>query len=409
MRLAVFTSQFPSKVSTFFARDIRALIEAGIEVDVFAYYDLDPALWQYVPDILPESVLPRECVHHLTALQGARGALGAFGKALRILPSSAGVLGSALRYGAAPLAKTAYVIPKSLAWGRMYEGRFDAVMGYWGNYAATGAYLFNRSLSQPLPFALFLHAGTDLYRDRIFMRQKIRAAKLVATCSDFNRGFLQKTYPDLFPQLDEKLLVYHHGLDFNEFPFDTFHRLKERVIAVGNFKEEKGFDYLVRAMRVLKDWGVRAELQLVGDGPEKTALTNLADELGVDDRVIFSGWLPFADVRTAMQQATLLVHPSAGLGDGVPNVLKEATALGTPVIASNVSGLPEALNGGNHGLLVPPRDPVALADAIQRLLRDPALRRSFAHEARVYAEAKYDLWRNGRELAQRLMAMTVSS
>jgi glycosyltransferase involved in cell wall biosynthesis len=95
----------------------------------------------------------------------------------------------------------------------------------------------------------------------------------------------------------------------------------------------------------------------------------------------------------------MLVHPSAGLGDGVPNVIKEAIALGTPVIASNVSGIPEALAGGKHGLLVEPRDVEGLADGIQQLLEHPEVRTRFAQDARTFATQKYDLWRNGSELA----------
>ena len=73
MRLAVFTNQFPNRVSTFFARDIRGLIESGIDIDVFPLYPLDPALWCYVPEILNETILPRSKCHHLTSQQNSLG------------------------------------------------------------------------------------------------------------------------------------------------------------------------------------------------------------------------------------------------------------------------------------------------------------------------------------------------
>src|SRR5437660_1770577 len=65
MRLAVFTNKFPHRISTFFARDMRALIDAGIELDIFPFYPLEPDLWRYVPDILNEKVLPRTRIHHI--------------------------------------------------------------------------------------------------------------------------------------------------------------------------------------------------------------------------------------------------------------------------------------------------------------------------------------------------------
>jgi glycosyltransferase involved in cell wall biosynthesis len=131
-------------------------------------------------------------------------------------------------------------------------------------------------------------------------------------------------------------------------------------------------------------------------------LKNLAKELLITDKVRFLGWLRPAEVRTAMERATIFIHPSSGLGDAVPTVIKESIALGTPVVASQVAGIPELLNDGKCGILVPPRNPIALADAIQALLRNADLRRRYADAARKYAEEKFDLWRNGKKLIETL-------
>jgi glycosyltransferase involved in cell wall biosynthesis len=95
------------------------------------------------------------------------------------------------------------------------------------------------------------------------------------------------------------------------------------------------------------------------------------------------------------------VHPSEGLGDGLPNVVREAMAVGTPVVASDVAGIPDALSDG-CGVLVPPRDVEALASGIEQLLNDPARRAEIATRARARTEERYDLWRNGARLAQLL-------
>jgi glycosyltransferase involved in cell wall biosynthesis len=102
-----------------------------------------------------------------------------------------------------------------------------------------------------------------------------------------------------------------------------------------------------------------------------------------------------------MQTTTVLVHPSIR-PDAMPTVLKEAIAVGTPVIASNLAGIPEILDGGLCGTLVPAGDVGALADAIQRLLADPELRARYAAHGRAHAERCFDLWSNGRLLADRL-------
>jgi glycosyltransferase involved in cell wall biosynthesis len=102
-----------------------------------------------------------------------------------------------------------------------------------------------------------------------------------------------------------------------------------------------------------------------------------------------------------MNRATMLVHPSDGLGDGLPNVVREGMALGAPVVASEVAGIPDALRDG-CGVLVPPKNAPALADAMQMLLRNPEMRREIAVRARRRTEEKYDLWQNGERLARLL-------
>jgi hypothetical protein len=111
MRLAVFTSQFPGHVNTFFARDMRALLEAGCEIDIFPFYPLNPALWQYVPAILGENVLPRDRLHYINIGKGFR-ALRPLSliKSGTLLGDTAAISASATRYGPGPVVKSIYVI-----------------------------------------------------------------------------------------------------------------------------------------------------------------------------------------------------------------------------------------------------------------------------------------------------------
>jgi len=193
--------------------------------------------------------------------------------------------------------------------------------------------------------------------------------------------------------------VCYHGLDFAAFPYQPDVRKSRKILAVGRLSREKGFNYLLQAAHALMRRGIDVEVEVIGDGEEAGSLKTLADKLGIVDRVRFRGWLKFGAVQAAMREATILVHPSAGLGDGLPNVIREAMALGTPVIASRVAGIHEALDDGRCGLLVPPRDITALSGAIETLLSNSTLRRSFADAARKRAEEKFDMWKNGRSLA----------
>lgn len=404
MRLAVFTNQYPARVNTFFARDLRALHEAGIELEIFSIYPLDPDLWDYVPEILNDTVMPRSRIHHLRLRDCLRRLKrGSPARLARFVRDAGALNAAAAMYGPGAMAKTAYVALKAWAWAVEHADRFDHVLGYWGNYAASCAYLFHRLTSRHVPFSLFLHAGTDLYRTPIYLRQKLLYADTVLTCNEFNRQYLRQQYSEIYDRIEPKLHVYYHGLDLNELPYHPEGRRPSRVIAVGTLGRAKGFDYLLQAIALLHQRGRKeVELEVVGDGQEAKPLATLAERLGIDSQTRFRGHLPFAQVRAAMSEATVLVHPSSGLGDGLPNVLKEAMALGTPVVASDVAGIAEGLDQGRCGILVPPKDVPALADAIERLLDDATLRHRYAEAARSYTEEKFDLWRNGEQLAELL-------
>jgi len=405
MRLAVFTNQFPIQGNTFVYRDVRTLLEAGFDIDVFSFYPLDLTLWHFVPDILREEVFPRNKIHHINFVQSLLSLRPwPLRKATDFLADTAAIAGSAICSGLSPFVKSMYVLPKAWVWAREYRNHYDHVLAYSGNYSATCAYMFHRLIDRPIPFSMFLHAGMDLYDNQAFLRQKLLYADNIIVVCDFNRQFIQKRYPDIYDHISKKIHVYHLGLDFSEFPYETDGRQPRKVLAVGRLDKTKGFDYLFRAASDLSQRGFNYELELIGDGEEEGALKALANQLQIQERVKFTGWLHFDEVRTAMKQATLLVHPSNGLGDAVPTVIKESMALGTPVVASNIVGIPELLDNGRCGMLVPPGNSRLLADAIQTLLTSNELRRSYADKARRYAEETFDLWRNGQWLADRLIS-----
>ena len=401
MKLAVFTNQFPSRVSTFFARDLRTLCDAGIDLDVFAIYPIEPELWRYVPEVLPDSIFPRNRVHYLSFRQSFlilfRQGLNGF---LRFLKLALPVEISALRYGPLQLAKSLYVLIQGFAWAQISGKDYDHILAYWGNYSATCGYAFRYFSRNEIPFSIFLHAGVDLYRDQIYLKEKLLSAANIFVVCDFNRQYLAKKYPRDFSKLAPKIHLHHLGLDLEEFPFRLEGRRENMAIAVGTLARPKGFEDLIRAAALLLERGQEINVQIIGTGPDEADMRRLAERLHLGDRVHFTGWLPFEQVREIMCTASVLVHPSRGLGDAVPTVIKEAMASGTPVIGTRVAGIPELLDGGRCGLLVPPRDPHHLADAIEEVLTDRTLWLGLAIAGRTFAEQKFNLWENGQRLAE---------
>ena len=156
-----------------------------------------------------------------------------------------------------------------------------------------------------------------------------------------------------------------------------------RIVGVGSLKPLKAYDVLLQALATLAAEGKDFELVLAGNGPEREPLELLAHRLGIAERVTFLG--DVADVPALMATAHIAAHPS--MSEGLSNTVLEAMAEGVPVVASSVGAIPEIIQDGQTGLLVPPGSAAPLADAIRHLLEQPSLRArlgqaGFEHVAR---------------------------
>lgn len=146
------------------------------------------------------------------------------------------------------------------------------------------------------------------------------------------------------------------------------------VCAIGRLSPEKGHRYLLQAVPNLLSRIPELTILLLGEGRERMELERQANELGIKEHVFFAGFK--TDVRPWIQASDLLVNPS--LTEGTPNVVLEAMALGTPVIATNVGGVPDLVEHLQSGLLVPPGDSNLLVAAIHALHANPADRLQLA-------------------------------
>ncbi|WP_369069176.1 glycosyltransferase [Kineococcus terrestris] len=230
-------------------------------------------------------------------------------------------------------------------------------------------------------------------------------AAAVVTVSDHNVAHLAARHPRA------RAVRVYNGLDLDELPWSEPRSAPaaERVVAaVGRLVPKKGFDVLLDAVALLRAAGDPVRLDLAGSGPEEAALRERARAAGLAGAVRFLGPQPQHAVvdllrRSAVFAAPCVVAPD-GDRDGLPTVLLEAMAVGTPVVSTPVTGIPEAVLDGVTGTLVPERDPAALAAALRRLLDDPALRRERSRAARRLVEERFD----ARDQAARLRALTAA-
>jgi glycosyltransferase involved in cell wall biosynthesis len=191
-----------------------------------------------------------------------------------------------------------------------------------------------------------------------------------------------------------RIAVVRSGIDLDRFDrapdaaFRSVFGISEGdrvVVNVAHFADHKGQRYLVEAAPLILRDLPRTVFLLIGEGELRLSLMTLARELGVADRVLFPGFL--ANVHEYLGSADLFVMPSHM--EALGTAALEAMAAGLPVVASRVGGLPEIITAGRDGLLVPPRDPNALAHAVVRMLRDDGLRQRLASEGRKRVRAKF--------------------
>ncbi len=272
---------------------------------------------------------------------------------------------------------------------------FERIHGAWAHFPATVAYLAARLTGRR--FSMSGHAGADLYRSREFLREKVRAADFMTCCVRGNAEMVRALAPE------GRVHWLYHGTDLARFGRIPRRRAPEpTLLVVGRLSPGKGFDDAVRALALLERRGVRARLEVVGDGPERDRLAALAREGGVQERVRWLGALDHDRLEPHYGAAWLLLAPSVvlsnGRRDGIPNVVVEAMAAGGPVVGTRATGIEEAVVPGRTGALCEPRDPAGLADAVERLLADPATLDAMGEAARASVRETFDVERNFERL-----------
>jgi glycosyltransferase involved in cell wall biosynthesis len=264
-----------------------------------------------------------------------------------------------------------------------------------------------------VPFSFTTHAY-DVFRPNPTLGWKTRAACFMRTISQFNRSFMTHRYPDVDAS---KVEVGYLGVDNAGCP--TRPSPKEpsvpfRLLAVGDLIPEKGHRYLIDACRRLRARGVSVACDILGHGPIHAELSAQIASGGLEGAVRLLGRADHAQVHAALGQADAFVlacadNRAAGYHvDGIPVAIMEAMADGVPVVSTRVSGIPELVEDGVSGTLVPEKNPAALADAIQRIIEDASLRERLGAGGAARTKSRFDLMANTAALARRMASCSTA-
>ena len=205
----------------------------------------------------------------------------------------------------------------------------------------------------------------------------------------------------------KKIEIQRTGIPLEEFPFRDRATPKNgewRFVQAGRLIEKKGLPVTLRAFSIFLKQYPNAMLAIAGEGPLLPELQKFALELGVAHRVSFTGFVSQAQLREIYYRSHIFVHPSQtgrdGNQEGIPNSMLEAMATGLPVFATEHGGIPEAIENGVSGVLVPERDDGALARALLNTARDPDLLSRIRHAGGSAVRNNFDLFMQARRLEE---------
>jgi len=260
-------------------------------------------------------------------------------------------------------------------------------------HSPTSVAMFAAHLSS-LPFSFTAHAKDIYTSDPRQLQEKIRLARFVVTCTEYNRQHLSK----LAGRHAAPIHRVYHGIDTRLFSTNNDKQRPPaapyQILTIARLTAKKGLPTLYRALKQLHDQGFAFRHTLIGDGEDRVEILALIKELGMATATQWLGTLPHHEVVEHYRQADLFALScevaANGDRDGIPNVLLESMAMGVPVVTTEVSAIPELVENGRSGLLVASRKPDLLAEAMKRMLTDGQLRQQVISAARKRVTRDFD-------------------
>ncbi|MBI5572318.1 MAG: glycosyltransferase family 4 protein [Desulfomonile tiedjei] len=271
---------------------------------------------------------------------------------------------------------------------RFEEEHIQHIHAPWASGPATAAWIASRLTGKPFSFTA---RAWDIYPADGALGEKMRDAAFVRSETGTNIPYLA----GICPEAESKIHLTYNGVPLIEqCEAPVTMRRPVQLLAIGRFVGKKGYDYLLRGCSILADRGIDFRLTLAGDGPRGVQLKALAKRLGLGGRIRFPGFVLYDSVSALFCSSDVLIVPSvvhaSGDRDGIPTVIMESLMHRVPVIATDVSGIPEVIENERTGLLIPEKDPEAIADAVLTMVADRDRALAMAERGRARVRETFD-------------------
>lgn len=255
-----------------------------------------------------------------------------------------------------------------------------------------------------IPYTLTVHAYDIFkreYAESPSLKEKLFSAEKIITISDYNKKYLCER----FGIRPEKIKVIHVGVSKKRFGKADTAKSGNKIITVARLVEKKGLEDLIESLKILKDSRIDFSLTIVGKGPLKEGLSSSIKDAGLSDRVSFRAELDDDELDGLLREASLFVLPCIKTDDddldGTPMALMEAMASGLPVVSTDVSGIPEVVEDGVTGILVPQKKPSEFAAAMKKILEDSSMAKVMGAAGRKKIFSEFD----AKDSASRLVSV----
>lgn len=398
LRVAYILHRFPYLTETFILREMHWLRQGGIDVQIFS---LLPPQHGVVHDRATE-MLPDTHYSAMFSWEILAAQMHFFWRApLRYLRSLANLVWQTYREPKVLLRALA-LFPKSVLFARrMKELEIDHIHAHFVWLEGLAAGVVKDLLD--VTFSIHPHAFGLFGRNQRNVKKELENATRVVTVSEYHRAFIADLSSSIAP---EDIQVVHYGIETDHFtPAAAPPSQPSRILSVGRPIEKKGHEYLIDACRRLAERGFDFQCEIVvgGSGGLRDALQHRIDRHRLTNQVRLLNMYGEDEIVELYRRSHVFalgcVVAASGDRDGLPNVLIEALACGLPVVTTPVAGIPELVEDMETGLLVPERDAVALADALERLLTDEDLRRHLGTRGRAAVQAGFEAKDNAAAMA----------
>ncbi len=395
-KIAYILSRFPKVSETFILREIIALENKGLEIELY------PLILEKQAVVHPEAKPWLEKLRYFPwmSVDVFRANIRSFTRApfryLQLWGSTMLGNGSNFKF----LARAFLIFPKAVRMAEeMQKQGIQHIHAHFATHPTLTAWIIHNLTG--ISYSVTVHAH-DIFVTQTMLKTKLEKASFIISISEFNKHFLAEY---ISKETEENIKIVHCGIDLAMYAEKSHLPLDEKMYikSIGSLEDYKGMSYLIEACALLAERDIPFECEIIGEGDKRASLEALIKKHSLEDVVSLAGAKTQNEVAEALAKANCYVQPSiiteSGKMEGIPVSIMEALGSGLPVIASDISGISELIHPDETGYLVSEKSPSKLANTLFHIFQQPKEALQLAKNGQKLVAQEYNLDINSSRVA----------